>query len=101
MTESRTNLSPLGSSGPEAMADPTPGENDVLGNSKPRSVWNDAWDSLERNPVLDIGDSYRRLSGHGGRPGYLHLEGPHRLQPVSGPAHPFGGTLVWYRYPGV
>ena len=40
MTESRTNLSPLGSSGPEAMADPTPGENDVLGNSKPRSVWN-------------------------------------------------------------
>ena len=52
MTESRTNLSPLGSSGPEAMADPTPGENDVLGNSKPRSVWNDAWDSLERNPLF-------------------------------------------------
>lgn len=55
---------------------------------------------LNATPVLDIGDSYRRLSGHGGRPGYLHLEGPHRLQPVSGPAHPFGGTLVWYRYPG-
>ena len=54
MTESRTNLSPLGSSGPEAMADPTPGENDVLGNSKPRSVWNDAWDSLERNPLFWI-----------------------------------------------
>lgn len=54
MTESRTNLSPLGSSGPEAMADPTPGENDVLGNSRPRSVWNDAWDSLERNPLFWI-----------------------------------------------
>ncbi|GAE70016.1 dipeptide transport system permease protein DppC [Cutibacterium acnes JCM 18909] len=36
------------------MADPTPGENDVLGNSKPRSVWNDAWDSLERNPLFWI-----------------------------------------------
>ena len=54
MTEPRTNLSPLGSSGPEAMADPTPGKNDVLGNSKPRSVWNDAWDSLERNPLFWI-----------------------------------------------
>ena len=44
---------------------------------------------------------HRHLPRHGGRPSNLHFEGPHRLQPVSGPAHPFGGTLVWYRYPGV
>ena len=58
MTEPRTNLpdSPLGAGGPEALAEPiaAPRENDVLGNSKPRSVWNDAWDSLKSNPLFWI-----------------------------------------------
>ena len=54
MTEPRMNLSSLDASGLEVIADPMPGENDVLENSKPRSVWNDAWDSLKRNPLFWI-----------------------------------------------
>ncbi|EGR97323.1 ABC transporter, permease protein [ [[Propionibacterium] namnetense SK182B-JCVI] len=37
-----------------AIADPTPGENNALDNSKPRSVWNDAWVCLQHNPLFWI-----------------------------------------------
>ena len=54
MTEPHTSLHPLGAGGPEAVADPTPGENNALDNSKPRSVWNDAWVCLQHNPLFWI-----------------------------------------------
>ena len=37
-----------------AIADPTPGENNALDNSKPRSVWIDAWVCLQHNPLFWI-----------------------------------------------